>query len=59
MPQQRYPRSLLEQRKVRKRKASPENNGERKVRKVMGELHDVTRRALRDQRTAIQTHATL
>ena len=32
---------------------------ERKVHKVMGKLHDEIRRVLRDQRTAIQTHAAL
>ena len=36
-----------------------ENDGERKVHKVMGKLHDEIRRVLRDQRTAIQTHAAL
>ena len=36
-----------------------ENDGERKVRKVMGKLHDEIRRVLRDQGTAIQTHAAM
>ena len=36
-----------------------ENDGERKVHNVMGKLHDEIRRVLRDQRTAIQTHAAL
>ena len=36
-----------------------ENDGERKVHKVMGKLNVEIRRVLRDQRTAIQTHAAL
>ena len=36
-----------------------EGDGERKVHKVMKKLHDEIRRVLRDQRTAIQTHAAL
>ena len=36
-----------------------EDDGERKVRKVMGKLHDEIRRVLREQGTAIQTHAAM
>ena len=36
-----------------------EDDGERKVRKVMGKLHDEIRRVIREQETAIQTHAVM
>ena len=36
-----------------------ENDGERKVHKVMGKLHDEVRRVLREQETAVQTHAAM
>ena len=36
-----------------------EDDGERKVRKVMGKLHDEMRRVLREQETAIQTYAAM
>ena len=36
-----------------------EDDGERKVRKVMGRLHDEVRRVLQEQETAIQTHAAM
>jgi len=36
-----------------------ENDSERKVRKVLGKLHDNIKRVLSDQRSAIQTHAAL
>ena len=36
-----------------------EDDGERKVHKVMGKLHDEIRRVLREQETAIQTHAAM
>ena len=39
-----------------KREIGYEDDGERKVRKVMGKLHDEIRRVLREQGTAIQTH---
>ena len=41
------------------RKMGYENDGERKVRKVMGKLHNEIRRVLRDQGTTIQTHAAM
>ena len=36
-----------------------EDDGERKVRKVLGKVHDEIRRILREQERAIQTHATM
>ena len=36
-----------------------ENDGERKVHKVMGKLHDEVRRVLREQETAVQIHAAM
>ena len=41
------------------REMTYEDNGERKVRKVMGKLHDEIRRVLREQETAIQTFAAM
>ena len=41
------------------REMGDENDGERKVRKVMGKLHDEVRRVLREQETAVQTHAAM
>ena len=36
-----------------------EDDGERKVRKVMRKLHDEIRRVLREHETSIQTYATM
>ena len=41
------------------REVGYEDDGERKVRKVMGKLHDEMKRALREQETTIQTHASM
>ena len=36
-----------------------EDDGKRKMRKVMGKLHDEIRRVLREHETTIQTHAAM